>query len=47
MRQPYIDVTIENSKYLKVDGLYQYDHGIKLHIYGVEQNKIFSVHFAP
>ena len=45
IREPYIDVIVGNSKFQKVDGLYQYDHGINLRITGVSGHA-FNVHFS-
>lgn len=47
IREPYIDIQLGNNKYQKINGLqYQYDHGLKQRISGLEENRAFSVQYA-
>ena len=47
IREPYIDVQLGNNKYQKINGvLYQYDHGLKQRIAGLEENRAFSVQYG-
>jgi len=37
IRQPYVDVRLGNVRHQTISGLYQYDHGLKLRIYELEE----------
>lgn len=35
-RNEYIDITLSNSIQQTIKGLYQYDHGIKIRVHGLD-----------
>lgn len=38
IRQPYVDVTLGNTKKQTYNGLYQYDHGVKIRIHDLSSD---------
>ena len=46
LRSNYIDVTLGNSRVLCVRGIYQYDYGLIMRLYGIPSGVTWQIHFG-
>ena len=46
IRNPFINVYLGQNKFQRIDGLYQYDRGMKIKISGLSGLDVFTAHFA-
>lgn len=46
IRDKFVDITLDGTKHQIVRGLYQFDHGLKIRIAGVESEDTFQIQYS-